>query len=123
LRRQRLPGVVRLTRQRVLIGQQGDAGGPLGQHRVLRGARGIQIVSRRLRQQPALQREFAGQAGFQRIHPGLRCSRIAGYHHGAGQQRGQQRNQWERARTGALRIGHGKGRYNWRSGPQLSAGN
>ena len=116
---QRLPGPEGVAGQRVLIRQQGDAGGTFGQHRVAGAARGLQVLAGGLRQLPGLQGELAGQAGLQRIDHGLRRSRLGGAHRqGGSEQRRQQQQAW----TSVLRDGHRAGRYNDGSGQQLIAG-
>ena len=114
--RQPGPGVVGVAGQGVVVGEQGDAGGTLGQHRIVGGAGRFEITAGGLRQLPGLQGEFAGQAGFQRIDR-RGCGRRGLRGAGAGQQQWQ-----EQARNGAFRTGHRAGRYTMQSGLQLSAG-
>ena len=56
--------VARLPGQRIVVCQQRDTGGAFGQHWVLRGAGGIQVVAGGIRQLPALQGKFASQTGL-----------------------------------------------------------
>jgi len=105
-RRQRLPQAVAFARQRILAGEQGDAGGALGQYRIGGGSCRLQVAARGLRQLSRLQGELAGDAGFERIL--ARCG-----HCGRGRESADGRSQQGRAHQQAEHrsswLGHGGG--------------
>ena len=91
-RGQRLPQVKSVTRQRILICQQGDPGCPLRKHRILCSRGRLQIMPCRGRQLPALQGKFARHACLQRVCP-LHGHRLCGSCRRKTQQHGREQEQ------------------------------
>ena len=106
VRRQRQPQRITLTGQRILVGEQGNPGGAFGQHRIRGSLRGLQVAACSIRQLPGLQREFTGDAGFQRVGGRdlrqRRCRKC-------GHRRNQHGRTQQEAKHRALRHGHGGG--------------